>query len=69
MSKIRKRVGDIEVTAYTEGWPISVYIEETSPANKGVELKLWGVEQVTDLQYALDRIQAQLKWLVDKHNS
>lgn len=66
MSKIRKSVGDIEVTAYTDGrGPISIYIEENGPANKGIELKLWGVEQLTDLQYALDRIQVALKPLVE----
>lgn len=69
MSKIRKSVGEIEVTAYTDGWPISVYIEEKSAANKGIELKLWGVEQVTDLQYALDRIQSALKPIADRNGS
>jgi len=69
MSRIEKKVGGLTVTAYTDGWPISVYVKEDSGANRDVELKLWGVEQVTDLQYALDRIQAQLKPIVDRKYS
>lgn len=66
--KVTKTVGTLTVTAYTDGWPIQVYIADDTPANLDIELKLWGVEQITDLQYALDRIQAQLQPIVKRMN-
>lgn len=66
--RITKEVGGIKAEAWTDGWPISIHITENSPANNGVQLHIWGVEQLTDLQYALDRLQAQLQPIVARMN-
>ncbi len=58
---IRKAVGDIEVIAYRDGWPIQITITKGD-----AEFRIFGVEELTDLQYALDRVQVHLKPLVDK---
>lgn len=46
----KKTVGDLSLTVYKDGWPLSIRLE-----NEGKELRLFGIEQLHDLRYLVDR--------------
>lgn len=53
---IRKEVGEFIVTAWDDGYPVT--IEIALPRQE--PLRVFGEEALTDLQYAIERVQAQL---------
>lgn len=57
MAKIEKKVGRFEVETWTDGWPMCVKVRDTQ--NK-IELHGLSTEDVSDLQYALERLQVQI---------
>lgn len=61
--KIEKRVGRFRVETWTDGWPMWVHVYD------GDKELLHGIlsEDVHDLQYALERLQAQMAPHLAKH--
>ena len=49
-----KTVGTVKLTVYRDGWPLSIHLE-----NDGKEMKFFGIEQLHDLRYLVDRALAE----------
>lgn len=57
---IKQKAGDIEITAYTDGYPIQIVVRLHAGQIDGVDYRL-SVNDLHDLRYCVDRVLAQLQ--------
>ncbi|WP_343546763.1 hypothetical protein [Sphingobium yanoikuyae] len=57
---ITQKAGEIEITAYTDGHPVQIYVRLHAGQIDSVDYRL-SVNDLHDLRYCVDRVLAQLQ--------